>query len=177
MFVQKNADFLHSYEIDKEIENIISNLYGVKYKVEYEEDITQDSLKKQSEYLEKLEKNVCQNLMNPINMQHETAIQVEKQKNETQEAERPEDAKLPLIFGRTDKIKDKTVKISDLTPDYGRVAIEGKVISVDSRELKNGKTLAMFNLYDGTSTITCKSFIEAEKVNQVMRKIKGSKKT
>ena len=64
------------------------------------------------------------------------------------------------------------MKIVDLTTDYGKVALEGKVISVDSRELKNGKTLAQFNLYDGTSTITCKSFLASDKKDIVMRKIK-----
>ena len=173
----KNADFLHSYEIDKEIEHIVSNLYGIKCKVEYKEDVTENIIKEQEEYLNSLEKIACDDLMYEINVQNEIAKEIEQKEKEAEEEQNKEDAKLPLIFGRTDKIKDQIVKIADLTTDYGRVAIEGKVISVDSRELKNGKTLAMFNIYDGTSTITCKSFIEAEKVEQVMRKIKRCKKT
>ena len=173
----KNADFLHSYEIDKEIEKIINNVYGLKTKVEFQENITEDTIKKQSEYLEELEKSACQDLMNEINIQNEIAIQMEKQAKEIEEAENSEDEeKTPLILGRTDKIKDQIVKIADLTPDYGRVAIEGKVISVDSRELKNGKTLAMFNIYDGTSTITCKSFIEAEKASKIMQRLNEAKR-
>lgn len=174
----KNADFLHSYEIDKEIEKIINNLYGLKIKVEFQENITEDTIKKQSEYLEELEKNACEDLMHEINMQNEIAAQMEKQKKEAEEQQLKdeEEGKIPLILGRTDKIKDQIVKISDLTPDYGRVAIEGKVISVDSRELKNGKTLAMFNIYDGTSTITCKSFIDAEKASTVMGRLKEAKR-
>lgn len=173
----KNADFLHSYEIDKEIEHIVSNLYGIKCKVEYKEDVTENIIKEQEEYLNSLEKIACDDLMYEINVQNEIAKEIEQKEKEGEEEQNKEDAKLPLIFGRTNKIKDQIVKIADLTTDYGRVAIEGKVISVDSRELKNGKTLAMFNIYDGTSTITCKSFIEAEKVEQVMRKIKRCKKT
>ena len=173
----KNADFLHSYEIDKEIEKIINNVYGLKIKVEFQENITEDTIKKQSEYLEELEKSACEDLMHEINIQNEIAIQMEKQAKEIEEAENSEDEeKIPLILGRTDKIKDQIVKIADLTPDYGRVAIEGKVISVDSRELKNGKTLAMFNIYDGTSTITCKSFIDVEKASTVMGRLKEAKR-
>lgn len=171
----KSADFLHSYKIDEEIEHIVSNLYGIKCKVEYREDVTEDTIKEQEEYLNSLEKIACDDLMYEINVQNEIAKEMEQK--EVEEEQNKEDGKLPLIFGRTDKIKDQIVKISDLTTDYGKVAIEGKVISVDSRELKNGKTLAMFNIYDGTSTITCKSFIEQDKVEQVMRKIKRSKKT
>ena len=174
----KNADFLHSYEIDKEIEKIINNVYGLKIKVEFQENITEDTIKKQSKYLEELEKSACEDLMHEINMQNEIAAQIEKQKKEAEEQQikDEEEGKTPLILGRTDKIKDQIVKISDLTPDYGRVAIEGKVISVDSRELKNGKTLAMFNIYDGTSTITCKSFIDAEKASTVMGRLKEAKR-
>ena len=172
----KSADFLHSYQIDKLIENIIKNIYGLKYKVEYKENTTEETLKKQSEYLEKLEKNACKDLMNEINLQNEIATQIEQKKKEVKEAEEKENGKKPLIFGRTDKIREQVVKISDLTPDYGKVALEGKIINVDYRELKNGKTLAMFNLYDGTSTITCKSFIEAEKVNFVMGRLKDAKR-
>lgn len=168
----KSADFLHSHEIDKEIENIALNLYGVKCKVEYREDVTEDIIKEQEHYLENLEKIACDDLMYEINVQNEIAKEIEQKEKEAEEKIQEDNTKLPLIFGRTDKIKDQIVKISDLTTDYGRVAIEGKVINVDSRELKNGKTLAQFNIYDGTSTITCKSFIEAEKVDTIMRKIK-----
>ena len=173
----KGADFLHSYEIDKEIENIALNVYGFKCKVEYFEDVTKDFIKEQEKYLESLEKTACEDLMYEINVQNEITKELVLKEKEIEEESQEDNTKLPLIFGRTDKIKDQIVKITDLTTDYGRVAIEGKVISVDSRELKNGKTLAMFNVYDGTSTITCKSFIEAEKVDKVMRKIKKCKKS
>ena len=172
----KNADFMYSYELNKTIERLIYNLYGLKYKVEYEENVTEDIIKKQEEYLEELEKNACQDLINEINIQNEIAIQMENQEKELKQLEDEEEGKNPLILGRTDKIKDQIVKIADLTPDYGRVAIEGKVISVDAKELKNGKTLAMFNIYDGTSTITCKSFVEAEKASKVLGRLKEAKR-
>ena len=85
--------------------------------------------------------------------------------------EEPEE-ETPLILGRNANIKEQIVKISDLTADYGKVALQGKVIRTDSRELKNGKTLVMFDIYDGTSTITCKAFVEPEKIVKVMGRIK-----
>ncbi len=163
----KGSDYLYSYNIDKEIEYIIYNLYGLKYKVVFKEDITEDTRKKQEEYLNGLEKIACEDLMHEINVQNEIARELEEK--QAIEKQNIDEDKTFLILGRTDKIKDQIVKISDLTTDYGRVAIEGKVISVESRELKNGKTLAQFNIYDGTSTITCKSFIEQDKADKVMR--------
>ena len=167
----KSADFLHSYEIDKEIEQVVNNLYGVKCKVIYKENVTEETIKKQEEYLENLQKEACQDLINEISMQEEMVVE-----NVPDPEEEEQEEKTPLIFGRTDKIKEQIVKIEDLTSDYGRVAIEGKVISTDVRELKNGKTLAMFNIYDGTSTITCKSFVEAEKAPTVLQRLKEAKR-
>ena len=145
-------------------------------KFEINGDVTNETIKKQSEYLEELEKEACQDLINEINIQNEINEQMEKQNREEVIKDSKEQEKNPLILGRTDKIKEQIVKIDNLTPDYGRVAIEGKVISTDSRELKNGKTLAMFNIYDGTSTITCKSFVEAEKAPAVLERLNEAKR-
>ena len=173
----KGSDFLHSYEIDKEIERLILNIYGEKHKVEFREDVNENIIKEQEKYLENLEKTVCEDLMQEIRVKDEIAKEIEQKEKEFKEEISEGTEKTPLILGRSDKIKDQIMKISDLSTDYGRVALEGKVISVDSRELKNGKTLAMFNLYDGTSTITCKSFINEDIKDEVMRKTKKSKKT
>ena len=168
----KGLEFLHSYKIDKEIENISYNLYGKKIKVEYKEEITEEQIKKQEEYLEKLEKNACEDVMNEIKLQNEIESELKEEENKTEE----QINKKHLIFGRTPNIKEQILKITDLTTDYGKVAIEGKIISVDSRELKNGKTLAIFNVYDGTSTITCKSFVEPSKVESVLGRLNEAKR-
>lgn len=67
------------------------------------------------------------------------------------------------------------MKVEDLSIDSGRVCLEGEVVNIDSRELKSGKVLVMFDLYDGTSTITCKSFVEADKAKQTIGRIEGAK--
>jgi len=171
----KNAEFLHSYEVDKEISDLAQNLYGTSYKVEYRENINEETKHQQEEFLEKLQKDACKNLIKETAeiKQKEEQQRKEQKMLEAEEAEEEEEY-TPLILGRSPNIKEQVVKILDLTADYGRVALEGKVISTDSRELKNGKTLVMFNLYDGTSTITCKSFVEPEKVSKVMSRIKSS---
>jgi DNA polymerase-3 subunit alpha (Gram-positive type) len=81
----------------------------------------------------------------------------------------------PLILGRNQNIKEPLTKVIDVSIDSGKIALEGEVINTDSRELKSGKFLFMFDLYDGTSTITCKSFIEKEKFKDVSVRIKDAK--
>ncbi len=169
----KSSEFLHAYSVDKVLENLLFNLYGKRYKIEYNENVTEEEIKKQQHFLEELQNNVCKNLVNNINLSSEKKKQeVKENKKENIQIEENPEEDTPLIIGRTANIKEQIVKIKDLTPDYGKVAIQGKVIKTDSRELKNGKTLVMFDVYDGTSTITCKSFVEPEKVSKVMQRIK-----
>ena len=64
----------------------------------------------------------------------------------------------PLIYGRSLKIKEELSKVIDLSVDSGKVLLDGEILNTDSRELKSGKFLVTFDLYDGSSTITCKAF-------------------
>ena len=81
----------------------------------------------------------------------------------------------PLILGTTPNITETIVKVEDLGVDDGRVALQGEVIYSEDRTLKSGKTLFSFDLYDGTSTITCKAFLEKDKAKKIMKRIQKSK--
>ena len=81
----------------------------------------------------------------------------------------------PLILGATQNITENIVKVEDLGVDDGKVALQGEVIYSEDRTLKSGKTLFSFDLYDGTSTITCKAFLEKDKAKKIMKRIKSSK--
>ncbi len=81
----------------------------------------------------------------------------------------------PLILGSSPNITDPLVKVEDLGVDDGRVALQGEVIFTEDRTLKSGKTLFSFDLYDGTSTITCKAFLDKEKAKRSMKRIQSAK--
>ena len=72
-------------------------------------------------------------------------------------------------------IKEPLVKVIDLSVDSGKICLDGEIINMDSRELKSGKLLITFDLYDGSSTITCKVFAEAEKAGAMKGRLKGAK--
>lgn len=163
----KNAEFLYSYKIDKSIERLFNNLYGKSYTIVFEEDITEETIKNQTEYLHKVQEQICKNVAT------EKAFFEEKIEKEEKTEDTPKEY-TPLIFGKSANIKEQVVKVADLNSDYGKIALEGKVIGTDTRVLKNGKTLVMFNLYDGTSTITCKAFVPPEKVDDVVKRIAES---
>ena len=81
----------------------------------------------------------------------------------------------PIILGNTENITETLVKIEDLGVDDGKVALQGEVIFSEDRTLKSGKTLFSFDLYDGTSTITCKAFLNKDSAKRIMKRIKNAK--
>ena len=94
--------------------------------------------------------------------------------------EMPEEADddTPLILGKNPEIQEPLVKVKDLNVDDGKVCLDGEVIFMEDKELKSGKTLLSFDLYDGTSTLTCKAFLEknnSKKIIGRMKKAKGIK--
>ena len=80
-----------------------------------------------------------------------------------------------LILGTSMNITEPITKVEDLGVDSGLVSLKGEVIFTEDRTLKSGKTLFSFDLYDGTSTITCKAFLEKETAKKKMKRISGAK--
>lgn len=67
----------------------------------------------------------------------------------------------PVLLGR--KFSGEVNKIIDIGIDSGRTIIEGEIISIEIKELNNGKKLAILNITDYTNSITAKIF---ERKNQ-----------
>lgn len=86
-----------------------------------------------------------------------------------------EDNSSPLILGNSLTINDPLVKIKDLSVDDKKVSLEGEVINTEDRELKSGRILYSFDLYDGTSTLTCKAFLDKKNAKKVMGRVKSAK--
>ncbi len=193
----KGSAFLQSKKFDKGLEHLLLNLYNNKYNVQYIDTVTKEDIEKYEEYLKKQEKEALSELKRQADEAREEAMKEEREKveerdkvltekqaevarkngikTETPKQEDKEDENSPLIYGRSTTLKNPLTKIIDISPDIQKVCIEGEVISTDSREIKNDKVIIMFNLYDGTSTITCKAFVEKAKFKTVMKKISSAK--
>lgn len=187
----KGAEFLTLRGFDKALEKTLKSLYNKAYKVKYVEEIQQEEMQKIEQKCKLTEKYEIEKAISELeaveeeqnnneedNLEKDTpnlevgSMSAQEEQNETKEE--PEE-KTPLILGRNANIKDTLVKISDISIDSGKIAIEGEIINIDSRQLKSGKFLVMFDLYDGTSTITCKAFVEEEKTPIVMLRLKEAK--
>lgn len=86
-----------------------------------------------------------------------------------------EDNNSPLILGNSLTINEPLVKIKDLGVDDKKVSLEGEVINSEDRELKSGRVLYSFDLYDGTSALTCKAFLDKKNAKKVMGRVKSAK--
>ena len=57
----------------------------------------------------------------------------------------------------------------------GKVSLDGEVIGMEDKETKSGKVILSFDLYDGSSTMTCKAFLDKNNAKKIMKRIKGAK--
>jgi len=194
----KGKDFLVARGFEKELEEIFSNFYNQNLKVEYVEKLDEELIKKQEENTRRIERLAIELAEQEIAADLETLNQEsgskpkEEKKKENSDQDKKQTDNLnvenkeekiveepqevtPLIIGRSLNIKEGLVKVEDLTVDSGKISLEGEIINMDSRELKSGKFLVMFDLYDGTSTITCKAFVVPEKLKETMGRLKGAK--
>ena len=95
------------------------------------------------------------------------------------------DMESPLILGRSLTFKNEFIKVENIPMDMSTdmpVAIDGEVLdgAIDTKEYKDKKTgkdkmILSFNLFDGTSTIACKAFLDKEKGLVVKKRISKSK--
>ena len=68
-----------------------------------------------------------------------------------------------ILWENHQKQKEKHVNIKDITANDGKVTLEGRILTSEVRETRSGKGMLIFDLYDGTGTITIKSFAKRPK--------------
>ena len=98
-----------------------------------------------------------------------------KKKENQEEDNNSEPADPNVIYGRNAEIKEDVIKIEDIGIDTSGVQLVGEIVNVaDPTELKKtGKFLISFDVYDGTSTITCKLFAMPDKKDAILKRLKS----
>ena len=75
-----------------------------------------------------------------------------------------------VLYGRD--FEEEAMPIEDIVGEMGEVVIRGKIINFDSREIKNERTILMFDVTDFTDTMTIKLFARNEQVEEITAGIK-----
>ena len=86
-----------------------------------------------------------------------------------------EDTSSPLILGNSMNISDPLVKITDLNAESGNVCIDGEILGMENKETKTGKVILSINIYDGTSTMTCKAFLPGKNAKNIVKRLGKTK--
>ncbi len=75
-----------------------------------------------------------------------------------------------LIYGRD--FDDDPTELSSVVGEMGEITLRGKVISFDTREIRNDKTIVMFAVTDFTDTIMVKMFVRNEQLPDILEDVK-----
>ena len=78
-----------------------------------------------------------------------------------------------VIYGRD--FEEESMEIEKIDGPIGEVVIRGKILSVDTREIRNEKTIIIFSVTDFTDTIVLKIFASNDDVPELLKEISGGK--
>ena len=190
----KGADFLRARKLDRELERVMNNLFNFKYKIEFIENINEQDAIALKEKLEFNRKQAIEKALEHMAIGEQIAKQREEKINSQEQEIKNNIEKIPLpqeepkiieeqeeytpvIYGRNENLKTNIIKVVDISPEDDMAAISGEILSgtMEERELKSGKFLLSFNVYDGTSTISCKVFVKPEEKKKIVKRLNSAK--
>ncbi|MCI5856100.1 MAG: PolC-type DNA polymerase III [Agathobacter sp.] len=75
-----------------------------------------------------------------------------------------------VIYGRD--FEDESIDIAKIDGPIGEVAIRGKILTVETREIRNERTIVIFSITDFTDTMVVKVFSHNEQLDDLLSGIK-----
>ncbi|MBO5031736.1 MAG: PolC-type DNA polymerase III [Lachnospiraceae bacterium] len=75
-----------------------------------------------------------------------------------------------VIFGRD--FEDESINIDEIWGEMGEVTIRGKVRTLETREIRNERTIVTFEITDFTDTIKVKMFVHNEQLSELTADLK-----
>ena len=171
-FVNRNK----APEIKEFFEVILKERFSIDAKVGFDFSKTIDrSLKMESDY----------RLQQEIHTIVEHADIVEKEQKEEKKARKKAAAtKKEHMFKKKPKYSDdptllygrncdgELMEIKDIYDEIGEVVIHGQITFLETREIRNEKTIIIFHITDFTDTISCKVFVRNEQLPDILDGLK-----
>ncbi len=75
-----------------------------------------------------------------------------------------------LIYGRD--FDDEAIELNQIIGEMGEIVFRGQVIQLETREIRNEKTILMFVMTDFTDSIKVKMFVRTEQLSEMLAEIK-----
>ena len=200
----KGADFLRGRKLDRELERVIKNIFNKNYKIKFVETLNEEERAEIKKRIEKNQKQALELALEHSSLGEKIAEEKQEAKkkaqnvqgmhsgdmppmppppteeppiNEVKLLEKELEEDTPLIYGRNMTLKTNIINVADISPEDDMAAISGEILggSIEEKELKSGKFLISFNVYDGTSTISCKVFAKPEEKAKLVGKLSKAK--
>ena len=198
----RGADFLRGRNLDRELERVIKNIFNLNYKIKFVEVLNEEDKKELQERIERNQKQALELALEHSSLGEKIAEERQEKSSkknkdsfngdippmppppieeppmtEVKLLEKEMEENSPLIYGRNPNLKSNIISVTDISPEDDMAAISGEILagSIEEKELKSGKFLVSFNVYDGTSTIACKIFLKPEEKSKVVGKLSKAK--
>ncbi len=161
-FVKK---FLKDKKVDKDIRSQISSIYNeniniefnvIEEKFDYEEFKAKEDSKIKTAPIVEVKKEVKENKPKAVKISSPNKV-----------------SSGDSIYGRAPKEFFKC-KICDCLDEEDLVTISGDIFGIDTRELKSGKILLMFNVTDYTSSVSVKIFLKPDGADETIKNLKSA---
>lgn len=75
-----------------------------------------------------------------------------------------------VLYGRD--FEEDAIALDQIIGEMGEVVIRGKILNLETREIRNEKTIVMFHVSDFTDTITVKMFTKNEQLPEILEGVK-----
>ena len=163
---------------DREIREGIKSFYGKSYSIKFVDNVDANELIRLQVEEEKKRMSMIRNEIRSTgpSIPKDTTPTVPSEGDKGKDDKKSGKMNNPfLILGRNSNIKESLIRISDASPEEGRVALYGELSNMETKELRSGKILVSFDLYDGTGSLTCKSFLKPEQADDVISKLKKAR--
>ncbi|MBE5812418.1 MAG: PolC-type DNA polymerase III [Clostridiales bacterium] len=150
------ADILKARGVDRFVFELIKNTYGLTLSVTFDDSSVKLSSQEPFYY------TASQELLNEIAQDDNIYEEVYRVPTQIDD---------DVILGNR-KFAEKSTPLSQASDNYSKIAVEGKVLNVDIRELRTGKILVTFGLTDLYTSVSIKFFIEKPKYDYMKDKLK-----
>lgn len=75
------------------------------------------------------------------------------------------------LYGRD--FDDEAMALKEVTGEMGTICVHGQITRLETREIRNEKTIVSFDITDFTDSITCKIFLNNDQVEEFTSKVKS----
>lgn len=139
---KQGLEIANKKNMDQMIQTFFKNFFGREYKVQFSvNDSNTEEHEQFAQQIKEEDRTVTENMM---------------AQNLEQETSSPSDLKKKLMIGY--EIKEQPIPIQNITDEEKKITIQGTVLNLDVKELRNGNTLFQFILTDFTDSLQIKVF-------------------